>query len=330
MYDVITVGSATVDMFAKTQFSELIKIISPKREIDLLAYPAGSKILIEELQYSVGGGGTNSAVALSRLGLKVAFLGKIGQGFHSELVLASLKKERVDTSLVCRDKSRTGYSIILDARGEDRTILAYKGSNNDLGYSEIRTSRLRTGWFYFSSMMGKSFRSMEKLAGFARKNGIKIAFNPSSYLAEMGADHLSHILKATEILILNDDEARLLVGDCPVLGLPRMLSLIGPRIVVVTMGSKGSLAYSGGKLYRVKPRKIRVVETTGAGDAFASGFLAGIIRKHDITFALQLGALNAESVIQHHGAKNNLLSWRKAVSGVSAIGVRCCPESPRG
>ena len=74
MYDVITVGSATVDVFAKTHFSELIKIIDPKGETDLLAFPSGSKILIDDLEFTAGGGGTNTAVALSRLGHKVGFL----------------------------------------------------------------------------------------------------------------------------------------------------------------------------------------------------------------------------------------------------------------
>ena len=93
MYDVITVGSATLDVFAKTRFSELIKIIDPKGETDLIAFPSGSKILVDELEFTTGGGGTNTAVAFSRLGHKVAFVGKLGQGTNSEFINKDLKKE---------------------------------------------------------------------------------------------------------------------------------------------------------------------------------------------------------------------------------------------
>src|SRR3989338_497892 len=99
MYDVITVGSATVDVFAKTRFSELIKIVEPKGKTDLLAFPSGSKILIDELEFTIGGGGTNTAVALSRLGHKVAFIGKLGQGTNSDFIYRELVKEKVE--LLC-------------------------------------------------------------------------------------------------------------------------------------------------------------------------------------------------------------------------------------
>ena len=87
MYDVICVGSSTIDVFARTKFSELIKITDKKthKETDLLAYPTGSKILIKELNFTVGGGGTNTAVALSKLGHKVAYLGKTGKDENSHL-----------------------------------------------------------------------------------------------------------------------------------------------------------------------------------------------------------------------------------------------------
>ena len=129
MYDIITVGSATVDVFTKTRFSELIKIIDPKGETDLLAFPSGSKILIDELEFTIGGGGTNTAVALSRLGHRVAFLGKLGEGTNSEFIHKNLKKEKID-QLCAHGKGNAGYSVILDTIEHDRTILTYKGVND--------------------------------------------------------------------------------------------------------------------------------------------------------------------------------------------------------
>src|SRR3989338_4037493 len=135
MYDVITVGSATVDVFARTEFYRMLKCGDKQT---CIAYPVGSKILIEELNVTVGGGGTNAAVALKRLGHKVAFIGKIGLGQNSRRIINNLKDEKVDISLVVRLKqARAGYSIILDSKNHDRTILVFKGSNNDLRSNEI-------------------------------------------------------------------------------------------------------------------------------------------------------------------------------------------------
>ena len=135
MYDVITIGSATVDALARTEFCEMIH---DKKKEECIAYPVGAKILMKELIMTVGGGGTNTAVSLTRLGHKVAFLGKIGSKYNSKRVIQQLKEEKVNTSLVIRSKTgRTGYSIVLDSKKHDRTILAFRGSNNDLGPNEI-------------------------------------------------------------------------------------------------------------------------------------------------------------------------------------------------
>ena len=99
MYDVITVGSSTVDVFAKTKFSELIKIMDSRGETNLLAYPTGSKILVEELEFTTGGGATNTAVSLARLGHKVACLTKTGAKSNSRRIVDDLKKEKIDMKL---------------------------------------------------------------------------------------------------------------------------------------------------------------------------------------------------------------------------------------
>lgn len=315
MYDVITVGSATVDALVRTEFSEMIH---DKKKKECVAYPVGAKILMKELVLTTGGGGTNTAVALSRLAHKVAFLGKVGSKYNSSRLIKELKKEKVDTSLIVRSKTgRTGYSIVLDSKKHDRTILAFKGSNNDLRFDEIKLKKLKTKWFYFSTMMGKSFKTLEKLASYAKKHDIKIAFNISSYLAKKGKNYLKNILKKTDILILNKEEAELLSGkNDKVRNLLKKLSKLGPKIVAITDGKNGVYTIHNDNVYYGKPHNVKIVETTGAGDAFASSFLSGIIKKSDIEFALNLGMTNAESVIQHHGAKEILLTYNEALKAM--------------
>ena len=320
MYDTITVGSATFDVFVNTK-SELIKIKTSSSEDDLIAYPSGSKILIKELRFTTGGGGTNTAVSLARLGHKTAYLGSLGNDENGKKILDLLKKEKIDFIGVL-SKEITGYSIILDSIEHDRTILTYKGANDKLRFSDINLKKLKTKWFYFSSMISESFKTLEKLAEFAEKNNIKIAFNPSTYLAEKGKDYLKKILTRTTILILNEEEASLLVGKNNIKIMLKKLCELGPRIAVITNGKKEINAYDGKNIYTMIPNKIKVVESTGAGDAFASSFLSGMIKKSNIEFALKLGLVNSESVIQHGGAKNKLLKYKEALENIKKSSVK--------
>ncbi len=312
MYDVITVGSATIDVFASTEFSEIIAIKEPKKETELLAYPLGSKILIKQILFSTGGGGTNTAVSFSRLGLKTAWLGKLGNDANAQTVISELKKEKIDI-LAEKGKGFTGYSVILDSIKDDRTILTYKGVNDDFTFKEIPLKKIKTKWFYFCSMMDKSYIAIEQLGAYAKKNSIKIAFNASSYLVKKGTVYLGKLLSMTDIFILNDEEAAILVGYNTIEEMLKKIHLLGPKIVVITEGSKGAHTYDGNYIYSLAGGKVKVVETTGAGDAFASGFVSGIIKKGDIEFALKLGKANAESVITYHGAKNKLLKYSEAL-----------------
>ncbi len=324
MYDVIAVGSSTVDVFARTDYSELIKIFDSKGETDLLAYPTGSKILIEELNFTTGGGATNVAVCLARLGLKVACVSKTGNGANSQKVLSHLKRDNVDTSLMVRSRNgRTGYSIILDSISHDRTILAFKGSNNDLKYKEIKLKKLKTKWFYFSTQLGESYRTQEKLAKFAEKNGIKIIFNTSEYLVKKGAKYVSNILRRTEVFVLNKDEAKLLVNKDSIEELLKSIHNLGPKTVVITDGKNEFFVYDGKNVYSAMPNKAtNVVETTGAGDAFAASFLAGLIKKANTEFAIRLASVNSESVLQHHGAKNKLLTYKEALKIIKKTNIK--------
>lgn len=321
MYDIITVGSATVDVFAKTHFSELIKIIDPKGETDLLAFPSGTKILIDDLEFTTGGSGTNTAVAFSRLGHKVAFLGKLGQGTNSDFIHKNLVKEKIDL-LCAHGKGNAGYSVILDTLEHERTILAYKGVNDELKVEDIPFRKLKTKWFYFGAMMNESFNTMEKLAEFAQKNRVKIAFNPSAYLAEKGKSYLKNILSRTELLVLNKEEACLIAGHDGMEGLLFKLKGLGPKIVVITDGKQTLYVMDEHHIYSAFPPPVKIVDATGAGDAFAATFLSGILRKNDVEFTIRLGVANAQSVVKYFGAKNILLSYKEALKAANSLRMK--------
>lgn len=283
MYDIICVGSSTIDLYVKPESSQ---VLYDKRKKEHISFPVGGKILVEEIEFSTGGGGTNAAVSLARLGFKVAYLGKMGLGGYSATILQNLSKEGIDTSLsVVKKNAKAGFSVVIDDKGRDRTILNFRGSNGDLKWEEIKQNKLKTKWFYFSSMMKESFKTIIRLSEFAKKNNIQIAFVLSPFLAKQGIKSLKKILKRVSVLVLNKEEAGLLVGEKDYEAQFHDLAKAGPTTIAITDGEKGAYVFHDECIYHGKPRRIKIVETTGAGDAFASTFLAGLIKKNDISFA---------------------------------------------
>ncbi len=299
MFDIISFGSATIDIFVETGLKEKGKF---------MAYPVGSKIMVKNLRFDTGGGGTNTAVAFARFGLKTGYIGKLDSGIGGKQVLELLKKEKITFlgTIDKNSKSVGGYSIILDSKENDRTVLSYKGVNEKINLSDIKKEK--TKWLYLSSFLGTSFETQKKFAKEMHKKGVKIAFNPSEYLIKK--KNLNEILKITEILILNNEEAKILTKNKNLL---KGLKNLGPKIVVITNKNKTTYAYNGKKKYSIIPHKVKVVERTGAGDAFASGFVAGQITKKSIPESLKLALSESESVIKYFGTKNKLLK-RKLIN----------------
>ncbi len=312
MYDVITVGSNTLDVFVHTD-AELIKNLKKgnKKKDELLAYPLGSKIIITDLEFHVGGGGTNTAASFKNLGLKTAYLGKIGHDENGVKILRELHKLNIE--FIGSFGNQSGYSVILDSVAHDRTILTHKGANDNFRYREIDKTKLKTKWFYFSSMTGASFDLLKSLARYAQKNNIDIAFNPSNYLATKGLIELAPLLGATKILIFNKEEAQILTKKRTINDAFKSLKkIIKPNgLIVITDGDKGAYAYEGNKLMHAYPKKVKILETTGAGDAFASAYTSAIIANKTLKEALKTGMIQAESVIQCKGAKNKLLNKKE-------------------
>jgi len=301
-FDIITLGSATVDVFVQPSKREL-------REHDGhvdVCYHVGEKVLIDDLVVDTGGGGTNAACAFARLGFRTGWIGAVGDDHNADLVNAMLKKERI-TPLGQVIPGMTGYSVVMVGLRHDRFILAYKGVNDKLS----KLPPLNAKWLYMSSLTGASERLLAAAARECKKRKIKYAFNPSMYLAAQGLEILGGVIEGAELLILNKEEASALLdvvaGSAPVPQMLRDLSKIAKN-VVITDGPAGAFATDGKSRFTIKPRPIKVVETTGAGDAFASGVVAGLMMGEQLSDALCFGMAEAESVIGAVGAKNNLLN----------------------
>ncbi len=294
-FDIVSFGSCVLDAFVFTDLPE---------KKNFIAYPVGSKILIKDLKFDVGGGGLNTSTTFSRMKLKAGLICKIGKDSSGKKILSEIKKEKIN--FLGKVQGTSGFSVVLDSKFRRRTILTYKGANDSIRLNEI--PNFETNWIYLASLLGESLKTQKKLARMLKNKKTKIAFNPSSYLIEK--EDLREILELTDILVINKEEAEMLEKKSG-----KLSDLI--EIVCVTDGEKPFFCYTNGEKYKIFPHQnVKAVERTGAGDAFASGFVAALIKTNDIVKALQVGVANSESVIRYFGSRNKVLNWNEALDAV--------------
>lgn len=305
-YDVISFGSAILDVAVKSPDVWIEKTKRSKNGLAIAA-PYGEKCEVENLVFSSGGGGTNTAVGFSRFGLKAAVVARCGWDFAGKIIRAELKKENVaDEFLVQAETETTDYSTILIGPDGDRTIFVYRGGTR-LEASVIDFQKINSFWFYLSSLEG-NIELISKLIAFARENRIKVAINPGRRELAQKADLLP-LLKNVNVLIVNQEEAAGLVGG-PVFD-PRLfkkVALVSDGIVAVTRGDKGAIVFDEkDRMLIADAYKIEMVDATGAGDGFGSGFIAGMARGGSLEESLKLGLANGASVVTKLGAKAGLI-----------------------
>lgn len=309
---VICIGAAVQDVFLRGA------IFKPQHEEegDVEEFKLGSKNVVDEVIFSTGGGATNAAVTFARQGLKAYYMGKVGDDIPGQAVSAALHEEDVDTSLMGVSRQHgTGYSVLLLAPSGERTILVYRGASTDYGLKMRDFRDERADWLYVTSL-GGNFDTLETIFAYAVKHDIKIAFNPGKKeLAQ--ASKLRQLLKGCTVLSLNKEELAMLFKGETLEDLVREAGKVVPY-VIGTNGPSGSVATDGKKLYKAGMYKdVKVIDRTGAGDAFCSGFTAMILRGESMERAITFASANSTSVVQQIGAKSGILRKEAALKTMS-------------
>jgi len=319
MYDVITIGSATRDIVIRTRAGKLVSTPDDPLAQKVLAFEYGAKIPVLRTYDNFGGGGCNVAIGLARLGLRVAARVNVGEDLEGLRIKKRLNKEKVSVRLLSWDKKEKSdiSVVIVDEKGSgDHIIFVDKNASKNLS---IGKKKLSTKWAYASSLGGEWEKLLSNLQKQAASHKIKIAFNPGSLQLSAGYAGLRKILNFLDILIVSLDEAIELVlsqekKEKGLTGeeLAKKIFSWGPKLVVITQGARGALAYNGKDLKKQSALKVdRVVDTTGAGDAFSAGFVGAHILGKDLDTALTWGVKNGANVIQEYGAQVGLLKRRE-------------------
>jgi sugar/nucleoside kinase (ribokinase family) len=312
MYDIITFGSAAQDIYAK---SNAFKILEDKNFIagKGICLPLGSKVDTENIVLATGGGGTNTAATFVKQGLKTAICCAIGVDVAGLEIVRELKHLRIDTRFLIKKKERqTNQSIIISNSEHEHTILVFRGASDLVNEKDINWRKIRkTKWFYLAPLTGNFAEIFEKIVSFGFENKIKIAVNPSKQQLSMPAEDLKRILAKVNVLFLNKEEASFLtkIPFDQEKEIFNKIDEICPGIVVMTKGADGVVVSDGKSIYSAMPDPSRkIVDTTGAGDSFAAGFLSSYIRFNcDIVRAIQFGLANSAANLSEIGAKTGLL-----------------------
>ncbi|NLF82897.1 MAG: carbohydrate kinase family protein [Candidatus Gastranaerophilales bacterium] len=324
MFDIITIGGATTDTFVETDKAKVMRVDTPTEHQGYLCFDYGEKLELDQIAYDIGGGATNAAVNFSNLGFKTGIVAKIGDDLAAQAILQRLNEKSIDSSMIINEQGgKSGFSIILTSFEGDRTVLTYRGTNSTISFNEIDMEKIRkTQWLYFASLSGDSNKILDEMAAFAEEHGIKTAFNPGSTQIKRGLKDLTKIFETAEILIMNRSEASAVTGipNKPEEGDPledknieEMLLKIKstcPGIVVITEGKKGVHVIDGNVRYHAPSFPVKVVSTLGAGDSFASTFVATMIKYDgDIEKAIKFASINSAQVVKSFGAQQGLLPF---------------------
>lgn len=320
MFDVVTIGKATRDAFFEGDFP----LVSwPKAESGK-AYmlPFGEKLEVKRVYFTIGGNAANAATTFASQGFKVACVAKTGNDVSGEEIRRRLKKEGVENRFIVSDsKLPTSYSVLLLEKGE-RTILNYLGASDYFSMKDLDMKKIVAKWWYVS-LPGGSDKMFGEITKFAEKNGIALAFNPSGYHIKHKRNEILSLMKKLSFMVLNEEEAAMLAGmsfknkEEVFAKLSRMMT----GILAVTDGKKGVTVSDGRFIYKAgifKEKKL--ADRTGAGDAFGSGFVAGLMRRglnrknissatqEDISYAIRLASANATSNVEKIGAAEGILA----------------------
>lgn len=300
---IVTIGKAAQDVFVKS--TKPFKKLEHKG-VKYEQLPVGQKLDLEEVVFATGGNVTNAAVTFARQGLHSRYAWCLGTDLASEAILQELDAEGIDTRhVVQKDRYRASYSVILMLAGGERTILNYKGEmptagNHDLDLSVIEDA----DWLYVSSL--GDIELLEKIISRAAQHGVKVMLNPAgSELKDMAK--LKGILEDVEVLAVNKEEAQQIVSGESLEELVRHGSHYCP-VVIVSDGPNGAMVTDGRTIVTAGMYEdVPVVDRTGGGDAFGSGFLSYYALGKSLKDAMIFASANSTSVVTKVGAKAGIL-----------------------
>ena len=331
MNKIICFGSAGKDIFFPTGEGKIIETSEELESQRKIAFELGSKIRINDRFEALGGCAANVSVGMRRLDLEASCISNVGSDLIGNWVIEELRKNEVTVDFMKIEEGRMSdlSAIIVDEKSADRVIFTNKNSSGKLNLNKEIAKN--ADWFFISDVHGEWEQQVESIVDLALSENKKIAFNPREVYIKENPKEIIETISKCEIVFLNKDEAIEIISS---LGknfskddlnseffLLGELKNIGSKVVALTDGENGAWATEGEKVFFAKSLKVPAVDSTGAGDAFCSGFLSAHIKEKEIFECLKWGIANSAHEVQYYGAIEGLLREEEILEETKKVEV---------
>jgi sugar/nucleoside kinase (ribokinase family) len=326
MSKVIGMGNALVDVMTILKTDKTLKEFAlPKGSMQLVSKEFSNRLLagtlgLQKMQSS-GGSAANTIHGLANLGVESGFVGKIGKDNLGKFFSKDLKENNIKPVLF-HDLEETGRSIALISKDSERTMATYLGAAVDLHEEDI-TSDIFNGFtlFHIEGYLVQNRELIKKSMRLAKSAGCKVSIDMASYnIVDDNRDFFKELItEFVDIVFANELEAESLTGEKP----EKAVSTISRMadIAVVKLGKSGSIVRKGAQEYTIGIEKVKNIDSTGAGDLYASGFLYGLCMEQPLDVCGKVGAILGGHITEVIGAKMHDESWTTVRQKVGEI---CC------
>ena len=301
MPDVITIGNALIDSFLTLHDENVhARVNAGDNE---LCIRLGEKILLDSTQFVMGGNACNVAVGMSRIGIQSGLIAEIGDDAFGQKIMQGLQAEDVDTAFVTQ-RGESSFAVGLQFQG-DRTLFV----QHHVREHAFPLDTLQAKLVFLTSLGTKWHHVYEGIIAAKKGASFLLAVNPGTPQLSEGRAYLAPLFAVSDMVFLNKEETQGLLGtteEDPI----RLLSLLhalGGKLVVMMDGEHGAYAQDHEKRYFLPAYRCEVVEKTGAGDSWTTGFMAAQLFGKDVPTSMKWGNANAVSVIGKIGAQAGLL-----------------------
>lgn len=311
-YEVLGIGAPIIDLILRVDHAHLEKISAGKHGMQVVDYPTLKKIIAESgvsPTRTAGGSGANTIRGLAHLGHKTAFLGRIGSDLEGRFFLKTIKSVQI-SPLLLESETPTAQVVCLVTPDGERTMRAFLGASAEFTEKDLKPE-------FFKGVSLVHIEGYQLLKGetvlhameMAKAANARVSFDLGSYeLVEDFKDTIVKLVtKYVDVLFANQQEIQGLTKMPPEKGCALLTDLCETSVVM--LGSEGCIVGRGEEQTRFPAFKVPVIDTTGAGDLFASGFLHGYLKGRSMKECARLGALSGAAAVQVHGTDLSLDMW---------------------
>lgn len=317
MSKILGIGNALVDIIVFLEDDTLLHQLDfPRGSMQLVDFEKSGEIrkACEHLKSSFASGGSaaNTIYGLAKLGAETSFIGKIGEDDYGNIFREDMLKSNINPILLLSE-THSGRAVALISPDTERTFATHLGAAVELNAEDLDPKHFSGhDFFHIEGYLVYNNALLERSVKLAKENGLIISLDLASFnVVEDNLEFLKYIVKDyVDIVFANEEEAKAFTGKEPEEALNELAEICD--IAIVKIGKEGSLIKRGEEIYRILATKASVVDTNGAGDIFAAGFLYGLSQGWDLEKCGKTGAILAGLLIEMTGARLDEGSWEKA------------------